>query len=296
MSNSVQTYAMHDSAEAMKSRGAIRINVNQAEEYNRAGYGIFHTVNCFFLGRKKKDLVSINCWALDIDSGTKEDQMARIKSGLLPTMVIESFRGYHVYWKAKDATADSWNAIVWDRLVPYYGADPNAKDISRILRKPGFYHMKDPANPFMIKKVWDLKVEYSVWEMLSFYKDPKEESRAKREHAKAKREAPMPGSFWDNVWNLNCEYALEKLSGTDYVGCETFSFKQNNSGTKNILVNGIGTSCWVDRDGRIGSFDKGGPTVAQWLNWYHKDYKRVVAIIESEFPECKASQQIQLLV
>jgi hypothetical protein len=123
--------------------------------------------------------------------------------------------------------------------------------------------------------------------MVLFYKD----LRAPERHKKAKRAAPVTGSFWDRVWNLNCEEALYRLSGTHYVSGETYSFKNNSNGSRNILVNGKGTSCWVDQEGRIGSLDDGGPTIAQWLHWFHKDYRKVAEMIKEVFPECLDNKQ-----
>lgn len=291
MANLVQTYVMHDSDP--ERRGATRINRRDAQSWNEKGFGVFQTVNYFRGPRVKANLLAINAWAVDIDTGTKSEQAKKIEQGLRPTMVVETKRGFQVYWKAKNASERHWKAIVWDRLVPFYGADKNAKDLCRILRVPGFNHLKDPANPFPVRQVAYRHVEYSEIEMIRFYPD----QRAKERHKKALKQAPMEGSFWDRVWRLNCEYALSKLSGTSHVSGETYEFRQNSNGNRNILVNGKSTSCWIDQDGRIGSLDEGGPTIAQWLNWFHKDYKRVVEIIKQEFPECQeqATTQMALL-
>ncbi len=291
MSNLAQTYVLHDSDELLKKRGATRIKRADAQNWNEQGYGVFQTVNFFWGPRRKDRLVSINAWTVDIDTGTKPEMLAAIRRGLIPTMVVETKRGFQAYWKAKEGSEKTWKPIVWDRLVPFYGADKNAKDLCRMLRVPGYFHLKDPADPFLITKVHEQHVEYSEREMLNFYKD----QRQKERHQKAKKSSPVAGSFWDRVWQLDCEYALEKLSGTDYVAGETYSFKPNSTGTRNILVNGKTTSCWVDQDGRIGSLDEGGPTIAQWLNWFHKDYSKVVEIIKKEFPECLEQTQLALI-
>jgi len=158
------------------------------------------------------------------------------------------------------------------------------------LRTPGYLHQKDPASPFLIEKRWEMKIEYSEQEMLMAYRNKKEEAEQKKKHEQAIKARPMDGSFWSNVWNLNCMHALEKLSGTRHVGEETYHFTENATGTWNIIVNGKGSACWIDRDGHIGSADGGGPTIAQWLNWFHKDYAKVVEIIAEVFPECRDSQ------
>lgn len=294
MPNLVQTYVLHDS-DPSSHGGAFRINRRDAAGWNEKGFGVFQTVQEFRGKRKIENLVGINAWAIDMDSGTKPEMMARIKAGLIPTMTVETKKGYHVYFKAKDATQDNWKAIVEFRLVPFYQADKKARDLARILRVPGFFHMKDPNDPFMIKKVQYDHIEYSEREMFAAYPDLVTASKQKREHKKAMRAHPVTGSFWDRVWNLNCEYALDKLSGNPYVESEVYTFRENASGTKNIYVNGKSSSCWIDTEGRIGSMDHGGPTIAQWLNYFHKNYPKVVEIISEVFPECKADSQMSLL-
>jgi hypothetical protein len=152
MPNQVQTYAFHDSDPAIQKQGFTRIKRSDAHDWNQKGYGIFQTVNWFIGPRRKSKLQGINAWAVDIDTGSKEQMLLKIHQGLIPTLVVETKRGYHLYWKAKDGSERTWKAIVWDRLVPFYGADRNAKDLCRTLRVPGFLHQKDLANPFLVKE------------------------------------------------------------------------------------------------------------------------------------------------
>lgn len=294
MPNLVQTYALHDT-DPQGHGGAIRINRKDAHKWNSKGYGIFHTVNEFHGRRILANLVFINSWYVDIDKISKEEMIKLIATGLVPTMVVETKNGYHVYWKAKNATKESWRQIMELRLIPFYKGDRKAKDLTRILRTPGFNHMKNPEEPFPVKVVFYKHVEYSEDDMFKFYKDLKTQKKQKDKHTKAKKEFPMSGDFWENVWNLDCEDALSKLSGTSHVGGETYEFKINSGGTKQIYVNGKSSSSWIDENQRIGSLDNGGPTIAQWLNWFHKDYRKTVQIIEEVFPQCKKTNQMNLL-
>ena len=278
-------YALHDSNK--KLGGAIEIDLKDAGNWNQDGYGIFQTVQSFNGPRRIENLTTINAWAVDIDTDNKEETLALINQGLVPSLIIESKNGYHVYWRTHDATQENWRLIMENRLIPFYSADKNAKDLARILRVPGYYHLKNPDDPFLVKKVFEQDVSYSEEMMFFFYKDLITPQKQKRLHAQTQRIYPMGVKFWERVWNLNCEYALTQLSGSPYVNNETYSFKRNPSGTFNILVNGNSSSCWIDQHGRIGSCDDGGPTIAQWLNWFHKDYKKVVKIIREVFPECQ---------
>ena len=276
-------YALHDSNP--KEFPMQRIHPNQAKEFNEKGFGIFWTVNDFRGPRRITNLKKIVAWAIDIDKGTKAQMKNRIEAGLIPTMVIETKSGFHVYWKAKDAKTEHWDAIVSDRLVPFYGADKNARDLARILRVPGYYHLKNPTEPFLVEKVWEWDVGYTEMQMVQFYPVAREVQQ--REFNKIKKETKETDSFWDVIWNLDCEGALTKLSGHPSVGCEIYSFNPNRNGTKQIFVNGKSTSCWIDREGKIGSLSNGGPTIAQWLHWFHRDYKSVVQILREVFPACQ---------
>jgi hypothetical protein len=279
-------FAMHDS-DLVNHPGTRLIKPEDAPRLNEQGFGIFWTVNDFKGRRTKDKLVKINAWAADIDAGTKAEMKARIESApLVPTLVVETKRGYHVYWAAKDAKPEHWKAIVWDRLVPYFGADKNAKDICRILRMPGFNHMKDPSDPFMIKTVWEHRVAYTEVQMASAFPSVISEETKRQDVRTIVRHGAHGNSLWEKVWSLNCEEGLERLSGHSSVNGETYSFHMNSSGTKNIFVNGKPTSCWVDRDGKIGSFSGGGPHIGRWLNWYGLSWSEVARVIKEVFPEC----------
>lgn len=290
MPNRVQTYVLAEKIDPRARQGAQRINRKDAKTWNEKGYGVFHTIQEFKGPRRVENLVHINAWAVDIDEGTKPQMIDRINMGLLPTMTVETKKGFHVYWSAKDATKENYKNIVAMRLVPFYNADKKAKDLCRILRTPGYFHLKDVNDPFLIKKIHDAAVQYTEYEMFKFYKDVLTPKTQNTTHKKTIREFPGADSFWENVWNLNCEQALLQLSGSDYVNGEQYSFNQNSNGTQNIYVNNQGTSCWIDCDGRIGSADGGGPTIFQWLNWFHKDGKKVIEIIKKEFPQCSTTQ------
>lgn len=284
-----QLYALHDT-QPHERGGCFPIKYDQAKGLNSEGFGIFHTVNNFKGPRQIPNLTRINAWAIDMDgkNRTKDEMWKVIERGLQPTMIIETKSGFHVYWKAKDAIAAHWNAIMLDRLVPYYGADPNARDLARILRTPGFFHMKNPADPFLIRELKPIslrKVGYTERQMARFYPShAPPESPALRE---IKREVPKGNTFWDRVFSMDCEYALSILSGHDFVGGEVYTFRRNNSGTKNIYVNGKSTSAWIDAQGRIGSLSGGGPSIYQWLMWFHKNPKKVAGMLETAFPELK---------
>jgi len=286
----MQLYRLHDSDENLKHKGALPVgSLDEATEWNREGWGIFWTVNEFNGPRRIENLTKINAWALDLDDGTKEQMLAKIRRGpLLPSLIVETKRGFQVYFRAKDGQAKHWNAIMLDRLVPFYGADSNARDLARILRVPDFWHVKNPKEPFLVRAVFNMDVAYSEEQIAIRFADIGSKVRAQKEQAQAKRahRDPQVGeSLWDAIFALDCEEVLARLSGHPAVSGEQYTFRRVGNGNLNILVDGKSTSCWIDRNKRIGSLSRGGPSATQWLRWFKLSYGEIAKVMKSLFPE-----------
>lgn len=254
-------------------------------------YGIFFSINGFKGRRIKENLTSINAWAIDLDSGTKQEMRNRImQTRIFPSLIIETQRGFHVYWFAGEASIENYKEITEMRLAPYFQADTNAVDICRILRYPGFLHWKDPKNPFLVQEVYRNDKIINEDDMLNFFARKKEEKKVDlnifKKPVVSFKFTPTYGdshTFWERINNLNCQNALTSLSGTSYVKGDEFEFRENHNGTTQIWVNGQSSSCWLDKNGMIGSSSGGGPTIANWLYWYHHDWSMVAQILKEHF-------------
>lgn len=293
-----QLYRMHDANPA----GVYPIDRSAAKIYNEQGFGIFWTVNSFDGARRKENLTNINAWAIDIDVGSKLEQRDRLhRSPLVPSLIVETKRGYQAYWTARDAQADHWNAIVLERLVPFFGADKNARDLCRILRAPGFLHLKDPKDPFMVRVAWRHDVAYTERQIAQAFRwlpdaaaqkaTHDEQRRAAeaeiRERAKANAIAaglPPTESLWDAIYALDCEEGLRRLSGHPAVGGEQYTFRTTARGRLNIFVDGKSSPCFIDEHKRIGSPSGGGPTLIQWLRWFGRDYREAIDVLKQLYP------------
>jgi hypothetical protein len=277
-------YRLHDTD---RSAGAIRIVPDEAEAWNRKGWGIFHTVNSFRGARKTENLAAINAWAIDIDCAGAKDACLELvkKSPLYPSLVVETGNGYHVYWNARNARPETYATIVAERLLPHFKADPRAKDVSRLLRVPGFLHQKDPRSPFLVRVVSWEGCAYTEAEMMYAFRAPKKPLPKLSPQTQVPGRRQLGSTLWPKVFAMNCVDALNRLSGTHYVQGEVYSFKPVSRGHLNIYVNGKSTSCFIDTQGRIGSADHGGPTVANWLKWYGRSWSEVVQIMRLVFPE-----------
>lgn len=294
-------YRMHDAPDANKA--AVEVSRDDAKRWNEQGYGIFITVNTFNGARRKENLSRINAWAIDIDDGTKEAQHKRLLSSpLVPSLIVETKRGYQAYWIARGANAENWNAIVLERLVPFFGADANARDLCRILRMPGYFHMKDPADPFLIRVAWKHEVSYTerqIGQAFRWVPNPKAQKAAHddarqaaeaeiREQARHNAIAaglPPSESLWDAIYALDCEEGLRRLSGHSAVNGEQYTFRRTGRGNLNIFVDGKGSPCFIDGNKRIGSPSGGGPTLVQWLRWFGHSYRDAIAVLKDVYPQ-----------
>jgi RepB DNA-primase from phage plasmid len=275
-------YVMHDSDEELKSKGCRMVaDEAAAASANRKGYGVFWTVNSFKIGvRRIAELERIDAWAVDLDTGSKGDMRAKINSSPLePSLIVETARGYHCWFRAKDGAIPAhWNALVLDRLVPFFGADKNARDIARILRAPGYLHLKDPTKPFAVVVVHERNVTYSEEQVARAFPALIRPG----EKPKSKESRPVTGeTIWDRIYNLDCEEALTRIGGS--LG-QSYEFKKTSRGNKNIFVDGKGTSCWIDSHGRIGSLSHGGPTVIQWCAWLGYSKRDALELVKRAYP------------
>ena len=132
-------------------------SLNEVWREHEAGAGIYVTVNeTDGTGRKRENIVRIRTVFSEDDGGYAGP------FPLTPTMTVETSPGHrHHYW----VVSDNWPAdergrtdfaSVMERMVETYGCDKSAKDISRVLRLPGFlWRKKDkPDNkPFMVRIV-----------------------------------------------------------------------------------------------------------------------------------------------
>ena len=278
-----QYYALHDYDEKLKEKGCFPISDDQANKLNKQGYGIFWTFNTFKDGiRRISELIKINAWAIDMDDISIEKQLELInKAPLQPSMAIHSKRGFHLYWFAKDACKENYCAITESRLVPFFKADPRAKDIARILRVPGYYHCKDPNDFYMVtKEMCDKSLIYSEKEMLMFF--PAFEKKVK---VYKKPDKLIGDNIWEKIHNIPCEYALNRLSGHWLCKGEKFDFKNCTNGTKTIIIDGRATSNWIDCDGMIGVLDGSGSSIATWAKWYGNSWKTILEEFKKIFPE-----------
>ena len=152
---------------------------NELLALHAAGAGCYVTINeTDGKGRKAENITRIRgIWQED-DEGFEGE------FPLEPSEVVETSEGhFHRYW----LVADDWPAdekgradfaAVMERMVATYGR--NAKDISRVLRVPGFYHRK--GEPRMVRLVAETGKRYTRAEILAAFPPIEKPSHTKNGH------------------------------------------------------------------------------------------------------------------
>jgi len=137
--------------------GDVRSYINPSTEEwdliktrNQQGYGVYFNVNETSLkGRTKEHMEKIRCIFCDQDTPTP---MPKHDWPIAPSLIIktsnhEAGNKYHYYWLTTTPNVAQWEDVM-SALVKDYKMDIGVKDITRILRLPGFTNSKTspPSN------------------------------------------------------------------------------------------------------------------------------------------------------
>jgi hypothetical protein len=173
-----------DTAAKITKAELARVHQGAADldRYYRAGAGVWVTVNETDLrGRKRENIVRVRTVFQEDDTGHTGP------FPLAPSITVTTSPGhFHRYW----LVADHWPAdeqgrgdftAVMERMIASHGSDKSAKDISRVLRVPGFLHRKH--EPFMVRIVDAPGYRYARAEIMAAFPP-------------IARQAPRPASPW----------------------------------------------------------------------------------------------------
>lgn len=147
------TFQTFDDGPAKRKRlakvlhGSFDQHRSELEQLNQQGAGVFVTVNATNGRRTAADVLGVRALFVDIDKpapGTLE----RLRAAKLPpSMIVESSPGkLHAYWLTNAMELSEFSALQ-ARLIAAWGGDAACKDASRVLRIPGFLHLKNPSAP-----------------------------------------------------------------------------------------------------------------------------------------------------
>ena len=156
--NTPATFQVFDDTPAKDNRkariyhGPLKQHFERLAVHNNDGCGIFCTVNETDLnGRGMANMTGVRAILADDDDG-----LNRVDGfPLRPHMAVLSSRSNgvekkHFYWCCENGKLGEYDGVI-NRLMRDYGTCAGAKGLNRVLRLPGFFHKKDPANPQMVE-------------------------------------------------------------------------------------------------------------------------------------------------
>lgn len=128
---------------------------------NQRGAGIFVTVNATDgRGGKKENIIRVRALWQECDHGDEPTLPVE------PHLSVESSPGKcHNYILVEGLPTDMFGPAQ-ERMVVDYGSDPAAKDLPRVLRLPGFFHLKDPAKPHLVRLIHESGRQPTPWAKL----------------------------------------------------------------------------------------------------------------------------------
>ncbi len=112
---------------------------------NRRGAGVYFVVNyCDGAGRSASNVTRVRALFVDLD-GSPVDPV--LNCALKPNVILESSPGrYQAFWRTKNVSLGEFTPLQ-KALIKKFDADPSCKDLGRVMRLAGFWHLK--REPFM---------------------------------------------------------------------------------------------------------------------------------------------------
>ncbi len=145
-------------------------------DLNAQGAGVFVTVNkTDGKGRRAENIASVRALFCDKDDG--ELPVLQLE----PTLVVKSKRGDQAYWVLTDRMDLSGFPDAQRGLSQHLKSDPKICDLPRVMRMPGFFHLKDPNDPFLVMIKSVSGIYYSSSEVTSAYLYSKSELKVEKQ-------------------------------------------------------------------------------------------------------------------
>jgi len=166
--------------------GTFSQHQDELTKMNEIGAGVYVTVNNNDnKGRKTENITAMNCVYIEADHNTAEIPRLLEKAEIEPSIIIESSPGKYHYYFLVEGHVDNFEEArgVLQTLVNGYHGDNAAKDITRVLRIPGFAHLK--AKQHMVKIVKADNLRYKWADILHTFPPAKRTTRASKQSLRA---------------------------------------------------------------------------------------------------------------
>lgn len=143
--------------------GPLALHASTLSRLNEDGAGVFVTVNETDLkGRTADNVVALRALFVDKDDGRLTPNEA--------SLITHSARGDHAYWLLKPEEKLGEFSRAQEHLASFYHTDRAVKDLSRVMRLPGFLHNK--GEPVLVTFDWGIKGLRTIDEVLALHPLP----------------------------------------------------------------------------------------------------------------------------
>ncbi len=123
-------------------------------KHNSEGYGIFCNINALDgHGKELANVDYIRAHVVDLDNllTAQVNFENAMKNHPLPTFFVQSSPGkYHIYWTVQSYRDNDFYTLHQRKLRQIYDGDKSVIDPTRVLRVPGFLHLKNPQQPHLV--------------------------------------------------------------------------------------------------------------------------------------------------
>lgn len=132
---------------ARNMRGSYAEMHATLQQYNQSGYGIFCSINPLDgTGYGLEAVEACRTYVVDLDAVDAQQQYERAVAAGASFAVQSSVGKYHVYWLVDAYQGNDHFTLIQRKLNQLFNGDKSVIDASRVMRVPGFYHMKgDPS-------------------------------------------------------------------------------------------------------------------------------------------------------
>lgn len=166
--------AIKDRAKAKISIGLFNQRAQHLTNQQSRGCGVYFMVNeGDGKGRSAKNVTRVRALFIDCDGSPWEPAA----TSLQPHIRIESSSGrWHLYWIVSDCPLDQFKPLQ-QAIARKYGGDPSVCDLPRVMRLPGFWHLKNEPVMAKLLECNDQLAAYTVAEIIEGLKlEEKEDS------------------------------------------------------------------------------------------------------------------------
>jgi len=148
-----------------KALATPHFDAEEAKRKQQVGCGVFFSPNAFDSQRRVDNLRQIQAVYVDCDlrhegESIPDDEFRRrlddaaqvlVGCNHPPHAIIRTKNGLQAIWCVEPTAGPEAVNLFHETeglLINHFDADPAAKDVTRVLRLPGFLHLKNPADPF----------------------------------------------------------------------------------------------------------------------------------------------------